>query len=103
MKIQLETTLLQRNVPKEQPGRVFGARSTLLTGGSPLGLAVGGVMLAFVPSNSVIAFSAITCILVGLVGLLSQLFRLWKQRCHELIALPFFTGMFIFEKQTTYN
>ena len=33
----METTLLQRNVPKEQLGRVFGARSTLLTGGSPLG------------------------------------------------------------------
>ena len=71
----METTLLQRNVPKAQLGRVFGARSTLLTGGSPLGLAVGGVMLAFVPSTSVIAFSAIACILVGLIGLASPAFR----------------------------
>jgi MFS family permease len=71
----METTLLQRNVPKEQLGRVFGARSTLLTGGSPLGLAIGGVMLAFVPSTSVIAFSAIACILVGLGGLVSPAFR----------------------------
>src|SRR4030095_4809808 len=71
----METTLLQRNVPKEQLGRVFGARSTLLTGGSPLGLAIGGVMLAFVPSTSVIALSAIACILVGLGGLLSPAFR----------------------------
>ncbi len=71
----METTLLQRNVPKAQLGRVFGARSTLLTGGSPLGLAIGGVMLAFVPSTSVIAFSAIACILVGLGGLVSPTFR----------------------------
>jgi MFS family permease len=73
--IPMETTLLQRNVPKEQLGRVFGARSTLLTGGSPLGLAVGGILLAFVPATSVIAFSALACILVGLVGLISPAFR----------------------------
>jgi len=71
----METTLLQRNVPRAQLGRVFGARSTLLTGGSPLGLAIGGLMLAFVPSTSVIAFSAIACILVGLAGLASPAFR----------------------------
>jgi len=71
----METTLLQRNVPKEQLGRVFGARSTLLTGGSPLGLAVGGILLAFVPVTSVIAFSALACILVGLSGLASPTFR----------------------------
>lgn len=71
----METTLLQRNVPKAQLGRVFGARSTLLTGGSPLGLAIGGILLAFVPSTSVIALSAIACILVGLGGLVSPAFR----------------------------
>jgi MFS family permease len=71
----METTLLQRNVPKEQLGRVFGARSTLLTGGSPLGLAVGGILLAFVPATSVIAFSALACILVGVSGLASRTFR----------------------------
>lgn len=71
----METTLLQRNVPKAQLGRVFGARSTLLTGGSPLGLATGGILLAFVPSTSVIALSAFACILVGLGGLASPTFR----------------------------
>jgi MFS family permease len=71
----METTLLQRNVPKAQLGRVFGARSTLLTGGSPLGLAIGGILLAFVPSTSVIALSAIACILVGLGGLVSPTFQ----------------------------
>lgn len=71
----METTLLQRNIPKEQLGRVFGARSTLLTGGSPLGLAVGGILLAFVPATTVIAFSAVACILVGIGGLISPAFR----------------------------
>jgi MFS family permease len=71
----METTLLQRNVPRAQLGRVFGARSTLLIGGSPLGLATGGLLLAFVPSTSVIALSAFACILVGLSGLASPIFR----------------------------
>jgi len=71
----METTLLQRNVPKAQLGRVFGARSTLLIAGSPLGLAAGGILLAFVPSTSVIALSAIASIVVGLGGLLSPAFR----------------------------
>jgi MFS family permease len=71
----METTLLQRNVPKAQLGRAFGARSTLLAGGSPLGLTVGGILLAFVPSTTVIAFSALACILVGLGGLVSPTFR----------------------------
>jgi MFS family permease len=71
----METTLLQRSVPKEQLGRVFGARSALLTGGSPLGLATGGLLLAVIPPPAVIAFSALACLLVGLFGLLSPTFR----------------------------
>jgi MFS family permease len=71
----METTLLQRNVPRAQLGRVFGARSTLLTGGSPLGLAVGGILLAFTPAPSIIALSAIACIAVGLGALASPAFR----------------------------
>lgn len=71
----METTLLQRQVPKAQLDRVFGARATLLTGGSPLGLAMGGILLALVPSTSVIAISAIACILVGLMGLVAPAWR----------------------------
>ncbi|HEY9525656.1 MAG TPA: MFS transporter [Anaerolineales bacterium] len=74
----METTLLQRNVPRAQLGRVFGARSTLLTGGSPLGLAIGGVLLAFVPATGVIALSAVACLLVGLSGLMTPAFRGWS-------------------------
>ncbi len=71
----LETTLLQRSIPKEQLGRVFGARSTLLTSGAPLGLAVGGVLLAFVPVTVLIVVSGLACVLVGLVGLASPTLR----------------------------
>ncbi len=70
-----ETKELQRNVPRPRLGRVFGARSTLLTAGSPLGLAIGGALLAVAPSTSVIALSAAACILVGLGGLVSPAFR----------------------------
>jgi|SRR5579859_176934 len=71
----METTLLQRSIPKEELGRVFGARSTLLTGGSPFGLAVGGLLLAFVPPTGLIALSALACIVVGLGGLASPTLR----------------------------
>ncbi len=58
----LETTLLQRTVPKAQLGRVLGARTTLLTSGSPLGLAVSGVLLAFVPTTVLIMLSGLACV-----------------------------------------
>lgn len=71
----VETTLLQRAVPKDQLGRVFGARATLLTGGAPLGLAVSGVLLAFVPSTVLIALSGLACVVVGVGGLASPTLR----------------------------
>ena len=49
--VPLETTLLQGNVPRSELGRVFGARTTLLTSGAPLGIAVGGAMLTVLPST----------------------------------------------------
>ncbi|HLO30867.1 MAG TPA: MFS transporter [Anaerolineales bacterium] len=84
----METTLLQRSVPKEQLGRVFGARSTLLTAGSPLGLASGGILLAFVPSTHVIALSGIACILVGFTGLVSPTFRSLSLQPEEFNSKP---------------
>jgi hypothetical protein len=63
------------NLAATQLGRVFGARSTLLTGGSLLGLAIGGVLLAFVPATGVIALSAVACLLVGLSALVTPAFR----------------------------
>lgn len=76
----LETTLLQRSVPRDQLGRVFGARSTLLIGGAPLGIALGGAMLAFLPSTALIALSGAACVAVGLVGLQSRALRSAGQR-----------------------
>lgn len=71
----LETTLLQRTVPKEQLGRVFGARSALLTSGAPFGLAVAGALLTFVPATALIVFSGLACVLVGVGGLVSPTLR----------------------------
>ena len=41
----METTLLQRLVPPEMRGPVFGARHSLVGAASPLGAAFGGVLL----------------------------------------------------------
>ena len=71
----METTLLQRSVAKEQLGRVFGARSTLLMSGTPLGLAIGGVMLTILPATALLAFAAVICIVLGVVGLASPVLR----------------------------
>ena len=71
----IETTLLQRTVPKAQLGRVFGARATVMTSGVPLGLALGGVLLAFLPSTTLIAISGFACMLVGMGGLASPALR----------------------------
>lgn len=71
----METTLLQRNVPKAQLSRGFGARALLLPGSSPLGLATGSTPVAFTPSTTVIVRSAIACILVSVGGLVTPAFR----------------------------
>ncbi len=71
----LETTLLQRRVPRGQLGRVFGARSTLLISGAPLGIALGGAMLTFLPSTALIAMSGLACTAVGVAGLYSKTLR----------------------------
>jgi len=71
----LETTLLQRSVPRGELGRVFGARSTLLTSAAPLGIALGGAMLAFVPPTALIALSGMACVAVGAAGLNSKTLR----------------------------
>jgi len=73
--VPLETTLLQRNVPRSELGRVFGARTTLLTSGAPLGIAVGGAMLTFLPSTVLIGLSGLACVAVGAVGLGSRALR----------------------------
>ncbi len=64
----METTLLQRLVPAEIRGQVFGARHSLVVAAAPLGAAFGSAPL-------VIAISGLACILAGLGGLVSPSLR----------------------------
>ena len=71
----METTLLQRLVPAEIRGQVFGARHSLVVAAAPLGAAFGGVLLQYLPAPLVIAISGLACILAGLGGLVSTSLR----------------------------
>jgi predicted MFS family arabinose efflux permease len=63
-----KTTLLQRLIPAEIRGQVFGARYSLVVAAAPLGAAVGGVLLHYLAAPLVIALSGVACILAGLGG-----------------------------------
>jgi len=71
----METTLLQRLVPAEIRGQVFGARHSLVVAAAPLGAALGGVLLQYLSAPLVIAISGLACILAGLGGLVSPSLR----------------------------
>jgi MFS family permease len=71
----MEISLLQRLIPAEIRGRVFGARHSLVAGAAPLGAACGGVLLQFLPAPRVIAVSSLACIIAGVGGLLSPSLR----------------------------
>ena len=65
----METSLLQRLVPAEIRGQVFGARHSLVGAAAPLGAALGGVLLQKLSAPLVITVSGLACILAGLGGL----------------------------------
>jgi predicted MFS family arabinose efflux permease len=71
----METTLLQRLVPAEIRGQVFGARHSLVVAAAPLGAAFGGVLLQYLSAPQVIAISGLACVLAGLGGLVSPSLR----------------------------
>jgi predicted MFS family arabinose efflux permease len=71
----METTLLQRLVPSEIRGQVFGARHSLVVAAAPLGAAFGGVLLQYLSAPMVIAISGLACMLAGLGGLVSPSLR----------------------------
>lgn len=75
----METTLLQRLVPADIRGQVFGARHSLVVAASPLGAALGGVLLQYLSAPLVIAISGLACILAGLGGLASPWLRQLQQ------------------------
>lgn len=71
----METSLLQRLIPAEVRGQVFGARLALVVAAAPLGAALGGVLLQYLTAPVVIALSGVACILAGLGGLASPSLR----------------------------
>jgi MFS family permease len=71
----METTLLQRLIPAEMRGQVFGARHSLVVAAAPLGAALGGLLLQYLSAPLVIAISGLACILAGLGGLASPALR----------------------------
>jgi predicted MFS family arabinose efflux permease len=71
----METTLLQRLIPAEIRGQVFGARHALVVAATPMGAVFGGVLLQYLSAPLVIAISGLACILAGLGGLVSPSLR----------------------------
>jgi MFS family permease len=71
----METTLLQRLIPADIRGQVFGARHALVVAATPLGAVLGGVLLQYLSAPVVIAVSGLACILAGLGGLVSPSLR----------------------------
>jgi predicted MFS family arabinose efflux permease len=68
----VEQSLMQRLVPKNVQGQVFGARGALNVAGYPLGGATGGVLMAAIAVPFVIGISALLCIGLGCVCLVSN-------------------------------
>lgn len=88
----IETTLLQRLVPAHQRGRVFGARTALTTATGPIGVFVGGLLLAHLSASVVIGLSGLACVFTGVVGLLSPTLRAVRRPGSEQEARTSVTG-----------
>ncbi len=70
--IPMESSIIQRLIPSEQLGEVFGARSAIINLTNPLGVLLGGALLGVVSPEIVIAGSALACVIAGLLALLSR-------------------------------
>ncbi|MBM7790357.1 MFS transporter [Tenggerimyces flavus] len=73
--VAIEATVIQRLVPIERHGEVFGARRALVVGASPAGAALGGALLGVLPSTTVIGASALATVVAGLACLGSPSLR----------------------------
>jgi hypothetical protein len=73
--VPIEASLLQRLIPSNMRGQVFGARLALTTAAAPLGTLVGGFLLQSLSPALVIGLSGIACMLAGVGGLLSPAMR----------------------------
>jgi predicted MFS family arabinose efflux permease len=67
--------LVQRRVPPDRRGRALGARRAVTAAATPLGAAAGGLLLGPLDPPAVIGLSALACVLVGAVALLSPAVR----------------------------
>jgi len=61
----VEQSLMQRLIPKNVQGQVFGARGALSIAGYPLGGVTGGVLMMSMAAPLVIGISALLCIGLG--------------------------------------
>lgn len=71
----LEASLLQRVIPADRLGRVFGIRRAVTAAATPLGAAAGGLLLHHVTPTGVIGLSALACMLAGTAALCSTALR----------------------------
>jgi MFS family permease len=71
----VEQSLMQRLVPKNVRGQVFGARGALNVAGYPLGGAIGGLLMTVMAAPFVIGISALLCIGMGFACLVSPTIR----------------------------
>lgn len=67
--LAVETSFLQRQIPTEEQGTLFGLHASLMAPTMPLGAALGGVLLRSLSPQSVILIAALACVLAGGVGL----------------------------------
>jgi MFS family permease len=92
--LPVEASLLQRLIPPDMRGQVFGARLALTTAAAPLGALIGGLLLQSLSPALVIGLSGIACVLAGLGGFVSPTLRSLGRETKsatsskELIALP---------------
>jgi MFS family permease len=75
----LESTVAQRLIPAESHGRMFGAQESLVGPSGPLGMALGGLMLAGLSSRWVLGLSALACVLAGVIAFASPRMRHLEQ------------------------
>jgi MFS family permease len=75
----LESTVAQRLIPPESHGRMFGAQESLVGPSGPLGMALGGLMLALLSSRWVLGLSALACIIAALIAFASPRIRNLEQ------------------------
>jgi len=75
----VEQSLIQRLVPGDVQGQVFGARGALSVAGYPLGGAAGGALMVGIAAPFVVGMSALLCIGMGSACLVSPTLRTMRR------------------------